>query len=300
MEQQLEGVRDWLLAGEQADYQAGVLLLQQHSKNRGLVAHLLRKESAGNREKLSYELVKIGCLGNMDHVSEVMNHFAQAVQGAACVVKQVADVLTGEPFAAQPEPEQVPEAVRSQVEALTELMTRLYNQRCQLSNRLHDLDPAEGPRVVGEILSLQQQYNALAQKRRNLVEGGQPAEKAALPNNLVAALAEGDFSILPADQAASLLGITPDEAPAFNQAVGKAAEAVANEPAPPVGELSAPALDRAALLQQRGNLRSRISKSRKAATEAKTEAKRSEHEQKVGRLEVELQIVETQLAQPQP
>ncbi len=177
MEHPLEKVFAWLEAGEAADYRAGVLLLQEHSRNRGLVNNLLKKESAANREKLVYELVKIGCGGRMEDVSEVLNHFAQVVQGA---VQHVASVLveahcpeSGQEFPQQPEPEHVPDELRPQLDDLTQLMSRLYNQRCQLSNSLATLDPAEGPRVVGEILALEQQYNALAQKRRNLVE--QPA-----------------------------------------------------------------------------------------------------------------------------
>jgi len=189
-------------------------------------------------------------------VSEVLNHFAQAVQGAVPLVQQVADVLTAAPFPEQPEPAPVPEAVRSQVDALTQLMSRLYNQRCQLSNRLADLDPAEGPRVVGEILSLENQYNALAQKRRNLVDG--PAAPAAeQPSAEPVALAE-----------------------------------------PTAPEASQP-LDRAELVKQRLSLRSNISKARKKAKEALTEEKRSEYAQKAGKLEVELNHVEMQLALPQ-
>jgi|GEM_PF-2322440 len=276
MQHDLEEIVSWLEAGEAADYRAGVLLLQEHSGNRSLVNNLLKKESATNRAKLHYELVKIGCGGHMEAVSEVLNHFAQAVQGAVPAVQQVAAVLTAQDFPAQPDPEHVPEAVASQVDALTQLMSRLHNQRCQLSNSLAELDPAEGPRVVGEILSLQNQYNALAEKRRRVVEGGQPA---------------------PAADVAGQLGIAPADTEAFTQAVGQAAEAVAGEAAP--GAAPAPVVDKAALLQQRNSLRSRVSKSRKASTEAKTEEKRSEHAQKVGRLEAELSIIDLQLALPQ-
>lgn len=251
--EQFEEVISWLEAGEQADYQAGVLLLQKHCKNRGLVTNLLKKESAGNREKLVYELVKVGCGGRMQDVSEVLNHFAQAVKGA---VQQVATVLveahTQVPsFPTQPEPEQVPDEVRGQVDELTQLMGRLHKERCQLSNSLADLNPADAPPVVAKILSLQDQYNALAQKRRTLVEGSQPAPR-------------------------------PEADPA-------------------AGESAAPeaTIDRAALLQQRGNLRSNISKTRGKLDKAQTEEKRSELSQKLAKLEVELTDVEGKLKQPQ-
>jgi hypothetical protein len=78
MEHELEEVFAWLEARDDADYQAGVLVLQKHCKNRSMVNGLLRKESPTNREKLVYELVKVGCQGRMQDVSEVLNHFAQA------------------------------------------------------------------------------------------------------------------------------------------------------------------------------------------------------------------------------
>lgn len=173
-DQQKEELIGWLEAGDAADYQTGVLLLQAHSGNRSLVNLLLRKESAHNREKLRYELVKLGCGGRMEDVSEVLNHFAQAVQGAAAKVLQMANACLVE----QPAPDEVPEAVRADVDDTTQLMQRLYNQRCQLSNALADIAPEEGPRVVAEILRLQNQYNALAEKRRRLVAGELVAEAA--------------------------------------------------------------------------------------------------------------------------
>ena len=166
MEENLEEVIRWLEAGEAADYRAGVLLLQDTGRYRSLVNTLLKKESPTNREKLTYELVKLGCGGQMENVSQV----AQAVQGAA-----PAPVLPVADFPAQPAPEQVPDELRPQVDELTQLMSKLYTQRVQLSNTLADLDPADGPRVVDEILSLQNQYNALAEKRRRVLGGEQPA-----------------------------------------------------------------------------------------------------------------------------
>lgn len=284
MEDKLEKVFSWLEAGEAADYRDGVLLLQQHSGNRSLINNLLKKESEGNRAKLHYELVKVGCGGRMEDVSEVLNHFAPAVLGAVPAVQQVADVLLeahrpplGTPFPAQPAPDQVPEAVHGQVDALTQLMARLYNERCQLSNRLADGGPSE-PELVGQILSLQNQYNALAEKRRRVVEGGQAPAAVA-------------------DQ----LGIAPEQAPASTQAVDQAAEALAGEaaPAPEQATEPTPTPDRAELVKQRNTMRSNLSKAKKKALEAKTEEKRSEYEQKAGKLEVELGVLNMQLAQPQ-
>ena len=278
----LEEVFSWLEAGEAADYRTGVLLLQQHSGNRSLVNNLLKKESDANRAKLRYELVKVGCGGRMEDVSEVLNHFAQAVQGAVPAVQQVADVLLEAqrpplvaPFPEQPAPDQVPEAVRVQVDELTQLMAKVYNERCQLSNRLADGGPSE-PELVGQILTLQNQYNALAEKRRRVTEGGQAPAAVA-------------------DQ----LGIAPEQAPAFTQAVGQAAEALAGEAAPAPAAEPTPTPDRAELVKQRNTMRSNLSKARSKAKAAKTEEKRSEYEQKAGKLEVELGVLNMQLAQPQ-
>ena len=282
MADELEAVFSWLEAGEAADYREGVLLLQEHSGNRNLLNNLLKKESPGNRAKLHYELVKVGCGGRMEDVSEVLNHFAQAVQGAIPAVQQVAAVLVEAhrpplvaSFPEQPAPEHVPEAVRAEVDELTQLMARLHGQRCQLSNRLVEGGPSE-PELVGQILSLQNQYNALAEKRRRVTQGGQA-------------------SATVADQ----LDIAPSEAPAFEQAVGQAAEALAGEAAPTPAAEATPTPVRAELVKQRNTMRSNLSKARKKATEAKTEDKRSEYEQKAGKLEIELNAINMQLAQPQ-
>jgi hypothetical protein len=176
MAHELEAVFTWLDAREQADYRAGVLLLQEHSGNRGLVNNLLKKESANNREKLVYELVKVLCEGRMDDVNEVFNHFAQAVQGATPALIEVAAAVEPEPESEPVDPEHVPEAVQAQVDIATQLMSQAHNQRVQLSNSLADLDEADAPRVVGEILRLQNQYNALFEKRRRLIAGEQVAE----------------------------------------------------------------------------------------------------------------------------
>jgi hypothetical protein len=266
MQQELEEVFAWLEASEAADYQAGVLVLQKHCKNRGLVTGLLKKESPANREKLVYELVKVGCGGRMQDVSEVLNHFAQAVQGTvqsvAGVLVEAAHPEAGQVFPEQPEPEHVPEPRRPELDDLTQLMNRVYQQRCQLSNSLATLDPAEGPRAVSEILLLEQQYNALAQKRRNLT-GSEPAASEQPP---------------PATEPSSPETPAPRAEPA---------------PATTLG------VDRAELVKQRGNLRSNISKANKSASAAKTEEKRSFYAEKAAKLEVELGQVELQLVQPQ-
>lgn len=174
----MEEIVNWLDAGPGADYEQGVALLRSHSKNRNLVNHLARKESATNREKLTYELIKAGCEGNIDDVSAIQRVLGSAVAGTD--QKAIYDLPTHTlvvPVAPpEPEPVAVPEHLRLQADDLTVLMQQLYNKRVQLSNTLADLAaPAEQQARVAEILDLQNQYNALAEKRRLVLVGPAPA-----------------------------------------------------------------------------------------------------------------------------
>jgi hypothetical protein len=257
MEHELEEVFAWLEAGAAADYQGGVLVLQKHSGNRSLVNLLLKKESAANREKLVYELVKVGCGGRMEDVSEVLNHFAQAVQGAVPqVAGQAVEVLDLQPE--QPDPAHVPDELRPQLDELTQHMGKLHNQRVQLSNSLADLSEDDAPAVVAQTLALQEQYNELAQQRVNGVAGEPTAPEQPAPS--------------------------PEQS---------APEA----PAPGSEQSAAPGIDRAEVMKKRNSLRSNLSKAKKKAEESKTEEKRSEYAQKAAKLAVELDQVELQLKQ---
>jgi hypothetical protein len=257
MEQKLEEVFTWLEDGEAADYQAGVLVLQKHTGNRSLVNLLLKKESGANREKLVYELIKIGCDGRMDDVNEVVNHFAQAVQGAVQhMASPVVEALSSQLAPEQPAPANVPDELRPQVDDLTQLMSKVYTQRVQLSNSLYDLSEAETFPVVAQIMALEAQYNALAKKRGNAL-AGEPAA--------------------PEQPAAPAEQFAPEAA------------------APGTAEAAAPGIDRAELMKKRNSLRSNLSKAKKKTEESKTEEKRSEYAQKAGKLEIELQQLELQL-----
>jgi hypothetical protein len=229
-----EEVIAWLEAGAAAAYRAGVLLLQDHGSNRSLVNTLLKKESAAHRDKLRYELVKIGCNGRLEDVSEVMSHFSQ---GATVPVLEPVLTISEPETAAAPEPLSLD--AQAAVATLTQRMQQVHNQRCQLSNTLAGLPEADGPRVVAEILALQEQYNELAGQRQRLQAGG----------------------------------------------------AVPAEPATPA-KTGAPVVDRAALLQQRGNLRSQVSKARKV-TEAKPDDQLKV--EKLAKLLAELEELELQI-----
>ncbi|GAB2954755.1 hypothetical protein GCM10027048_20340 [Hymenobacter coalescens] len=174
----MEEIVQWLEAGAQADYQAGVQLLAKHSKNRSLVNHLVKKDSHNNREKLTYELVKLGCghdladtaevlrvLGNRQAVEAAVSEFAEAVAGAAPAPRP-----QPEPAPA-PEAEHVPEAVRTKVDDITQLMATLWADRCQRSDQLDAASQEQGQVLVADILRLQEQYNALAERRRQLIAG---------------------------------------------------------------------------------------------------------------------------------
>jgi hypothetical protein len=260
MEHELEAVFAWLEAGDAADYQAGVLVLQKHCKNRSLVNGLLRKESPANREKLVYELVKIGCGGRMQDVNEVLNHFVQtantaltqvaaahlgiaqnqaapfsnAVDSAAAALANETTAATSLPQLEQSEAAHVPEQLRPELDELTLQLNKVYQQRCQLSNSLA----------------------TRAEKRRILEAGGTP-EQPALSTE-----------------------------PGFTETLTPGAE---------LATASTPGIDRAELVKQRNTLRSNISKAKKKAETSQTEEKRSEYAQKVGKWQVELDQVEMQL-----
>lgn len=258
MENPLEEIINWLDAGDAADYKAGVALLERHCKTRSLLNLLQRKDSPNNREKVRYELIKATCGGNLEHTAEVLNQLAEVVKADVLVSEpdlttQLRDAHRNRFFPQQPAPDVVPEAAQADMDDITQLMAQVYNQRCQLSNTLADLAEADGPRVVGEILSLQNQYNALAEKRRRLVAGEPVATE----------------------------------------------QPTAPEPAAVDVSTDAPVVDRGELLQQRANLRSNLSKTRKKMEKATSAAKKSELEQKVGVLSVELANLDMQLTLPQ-
>ncbi|MDB5270243.1 MAG: hypothetical protein JWP58_3283 [Hymenobacter sp.] len=237
-----EEVIAWLEAGASADYRAGVLLLQDHGSNRSLVNTLLKKESTNNREKLRYELVKLSCDGRLQDVSEVLSHFSEAVQGATSAAQQLGIAPDQAPAFA----EAVEQAVvvlsaeaTAAVAELTQRMQQAYNQRCQLSNSLADLAEADGPRVVAEILKLQEEYNDLSGQRQRLM-------------------------------------------------AGQALEAA------PAAEAAAPVADRAALIVKRGNLRSQVSKAKKAADAKPEDQLKAE---KLAKLQAELEEVELLIKQ---
>jgi hypothetical protein len=178
----MEGIIQWLEAGPAADYQTGVRLLEQHTKNRSLINHLARKDSPANREKLTYELLKAGLDGDLAAVAEATKLLGVQAQQAAGAAEAIAQAVAG--AVSLPEPEQapeaahVPEAVREKVEDITQLMTKVWNERCQLSNQLDAASDEQGKQLVADILKRQQEYNALAERRRQLLAGeatGQPA-----------------------------------------------------------------------------------------------------------------------------
>ncbi len=136
-------IKKWL-DSETQDYEEGLTLLRKYSRNRTLVNILSRKENTANREKLAYELGKV----------EV----------------PATDQDQDEPTAPNPSsPVPVNPATPSPAEPLDLLiaeMQRLYTERCHLSNTLADiLSDDVRAQVAGDILKLQEDYNALAEKK---------------------------------------------------------------------------------------------------------------------------------------
>jgi hypothetical protein len=246
--EEVQAIVDWLQAGDAADYNAGLQLLDQHSKSRTLVNMLRKKDSPNNREKLRYELIKAGCAQNMEEVAHVVKVFGQVTEQVAGAVAQVGLTLgQGVDIALGPEepaPVEVPEAVRAEVDDITLLMQKLHNERCQMSNQLADVAEAEAPQLVARILSHQNQYNALAEKRRVLAAGPAPAEGAA------------------------------------------------EQPAPEQTAAAPSGPDRAELISRRGNLRSQVSKAKKAAEAKPDDQLKAE---KLAKLQVELTDLELQI-----
>lgn len=168
----MEEIVHWLEAGAQADYQTGVRLLEQHTKNRTLINHLARKDSKANREKLTYELLKAGLDGDLAAVNEATQLLAlQAQPDTTEFAPAVADAVPLPEPEQAPEAEQVPEAVREQVQDITERMSQTWAERCQLSNQLDAASDEQGKVLVADILRLQEQYNVLAERRRQLLAG---------------------------------------------------------------------------------------------------------------------------------
>jgi hypothetical protein len=160
LQEALEPIVLWLEAGAAADYRAGVLLLQDSNNNRSLVNGLLKKDSLANREKLTYELLKVLTGGRVGDIAEVASHFAQAVQTA--VPTPVVEVPSA-PVAPQVVVSaELPEAGRMQLEQVIQQQSKLHNQRCQLSNSLAELDPADGP---GEAVQRPGRYQAPPRSR---------------------------------------------------------------------------------------------------------------------------------------
>jgi hypothetical protein len=238
----MEDLIKWLDAGAEANYEQGVALLRKHSKNRNLVNHLARKESSTNREKLTYELIKCGCEGDIEDVSAIENVLRSAAQHVEQkpVYHLPTNTLIVPVAPPEPDPVDVPEHLREQADDITVLMQSLHNKRCQLSNTLADLSvPAEQQARVAEILELQKQYNALAEKRRLVLAGQQQ----------------------PVEQP------TPAESPV-------AAEGEAPAVAPIV-------VDRAELINQLGNVRSNLSKAKGKLAKAPNEVKLQEKVEKL-------------------
>lgn len=182
----MEAIRHYLQS-EDPDYEEGVRLLGQNTKNRNLVQQLSRKESVNTWAKLRYELAKV----------------AGDVELAMLPLPLVADVPP--PPAEEEEQEELeqegadlgelakqltPEAL-AEVEGIAVEMQGVYNRKVAASNSLGDVTSrADRQRVVDEIQTLEDQYNALAEKKRLVIERGTPTPVATAPEEVVPTLAE--------------------------------------------------------------------------------------------------------------
>ena len=166
------------------DYQAGVALLAGVNKNRSLVNNLRNKENEQNTRKLRHELARVvgvpalalppGLVEQLAEVSGLDTEQAgQLIEQAT--LGDVAPLAT--PSVTEGRENLTPEAA-AEVDGIVELQARLNNQMVQISNTLADLPSDEArANAVEQQDMLEKQYNALADKKRLILERGTlPAE----------------------------------------------------------------------------------------------------------------------------
>lgn len=177
----MEAIRDYLRS-EDPDYDTGVRLLGTHSKNRNLVQQLGRKESPNTWAKLRYELAKAAGDPTLATLPIPLPAAAtppveEETEPEGADLGELARQLT-------------PEAL-AEVEALTVTMQEVYQRKVAASNSLGDVGSrADRKRTVDEIQSLEDQYNALAETKRRVIERGTPTPPVAAPEEVVPTLAD--------------------------------------------------------------------------------------------------------------
>lgn len=159
------------LASEDPDYQDGLRLLGKYNRNRNLAQQLGRKESPAHIAKLRYELYKLAG----DTTLATLPLPLQA--GATPEVATPTDAAPEQEEAPGPDLAELmsvltPEAL-AEVEDLTRLMSTVYSQKVAASNSLGDCTSrADRQRVVDDIQLRENEYNALAEKKRLVIERG--------------------------------------------------------------------------------------------------------------------------------
>lgn len=201
-----------------------------------LVNTLSRSESLAHKFKLEHELKKV----LKDLPKEEFKTVAIATPATPAPNK--AEDTGGVVVQLKPRPEPVAPGTNAEYDSLISERSRLYSERCKLSNTLADAENDEvRSEIVDKIEAIEKSRKAIGQKLKHFEEHG----------------------TFPVEQ------LKPQE-PELNE------------------------LDRADLLKKRNNLRSQVSKARKAVEKKPGDVTKQE---KLAKLEVELNTVELQLKQ---
>ena len=168
----MNALKQWL-ESEKKDYDEGLKLLSQYSKNRSLIANLNRRENAQNRKKLEYELCKIELPAEEETTIPDSSPNPPQDEETPATPKQITVEINTDSTPVLP----IQQAL-SPLDELVAEMQRLYTSKCQLSNCLADLESDEArAEVAAQVQAHQDAYNALAVKKSYFEEHGKFPEE---------------------------------------------------------------------------------------------------------------------------
>jgi hypothetical protein len=144
------------LSDPKRDYFEGVQLFGKYSKNKALLGTFTRKENAYNKEKLEYELGKIG---------EVAVEQVATKTEPAKVETPVIPLNAVEPAK---EPEQLSQEQADKLVEYDIRLKNLYVERCRLSNELAETPDEQLKAKADEVLAKLAEYNAVFLERKAL------------------------------------------------------------------------------------------------------------------------------------
>jgi hypothetical protein len=286
----MEAIRDYLQS-EDPNYEDGVRLLGENTKNRNLVQQLGKKESVNNWSKLRYELAKIAGDLKLAPWPESVTA-ANTPPPAPALPGSVRESLHQIAQAAKEVRKHAPDtdAYRESVATLEQLQRNLVvvpkvslEESEEAEASLTELATKLTPEALAEVeaitVAMSETYNLKTAASNSLGDATSRADRKRIVDTIQEL--EDKYNLL-----AEKKRLVTERGTATPAAVAQA------EVVPTLGEL----------LKQRGNMRSNLSKARKNAEKSKTAEKKSEYEQKAGKLELELEELELLIkkAQQQP